>query len=170
MDSLNVTKILLVYYSRTGTTRKVAEAISSKLNSDIEEIRDVKSRGGILGWLKAGRDAGDKNLTVIEGLQKDPGLYDVVLIGTPIWRGTVSTPIRTYINQYRERLKLVAFFSIGDDPKSDVFEEMTDISGKEPITTLRLWRKGEVESGEYLKKLQGFTDKILETMNMDKAS
>ncbi|MDY6965570.1 MAG: hypothetical protein SVM80_06305 [Halobacteriota archaeon] len=36
----------LVYYSRTGTTKKVADAISDIINCDIEEIVDTKDRSG----------------------------------------------------------------------------------------------------------------------------
>ena len=32
-------KVLLVYYSRTGTTRVVAEAIAAALACDVEEIQ-----------------------------------------------------------------------------------------------------------------------------------
>jgi flavodoxin len=42
-------KTLVVYYSRTGTTRKVAEAIAGILRCDIEEVVDTKKRSGILG-------------------------------------------------------------------------------------------------------------------------
>ena len=39
-------KILVAYYSRTGTTRKVAETIAGILKCDIEEVLDKKSRFG----------------------------------------------------------------------------------------------------------------------------
>jgi flavodoxin len=56
-------KILIVYYSRTGRTKKIAEKIQYRLNADIDEISDTKNRAGILGWLSAGRDAGSRRLT-----------------------------------------------------------------------------------------------------------
>ena len=56
-------KNLVVYYSRTGRTKKIAKEIQERLNADIEEIHDVKNREGILGWLSAGRDAGTKKTT-----------------------------------------------------------------------------------------------------------
>ncbi|MBE3088681.1 MAG: flavodoxin family protein, partial [Actinobacteria bacterium] len=43
--------ILVVYYSRTGTTRKVAEYITKQLGADMEEIIDMKKRSGIWGFL-----------------------------------------------------------------------------------------------------------------------
>jgi len=48
---------LVAFHSRTGNTRKVAEAMSNILESDIEEILDTKNRAGIFGFLMAGMDA-----------------------------------------------------------------------------------------------------------------
>ncbi|MEM3403624.1 MAG: hypothetical protein QXJ17_03660 [Nitrososphaeria archaeon] len=59
---------------------------------------------------RSGRDAGSKKLTIIEKIKKHPRMYDVVVIGTPVWNNTMSTPIRTYILQYREQFKKIAFF------------------------------------------------------------
>ena len=37
-------KSLVVFYSRTGTTKRVAESISNLLKCDVEEVIDTKSR------------------------------------------------------------------------------------------------------------------------------
>jgi flavodoxin len=42
-------KSLVVYYSRSGNTRFVAEQISEEIGADIEEIIDIKKRKGLLG-------------------------------------------------------------------------------------------------------------------------
>ena len=42
-------RILVVYYSRSGTTRKIAEALFSALNCDLEEIVESRSR-----WKRGG--------------------------------------------------------------------------------------------------------------------
>ena len=44
-------KVLVVYYSRTGNTKFVAEAIAQSLEADIEEIKDGKNRMGVFGFL-----------------------------------------------------------------------------------------------------------------------
>ncbi|HBP51341.1 TPA: flavodoxin, partial [Candidatus Shapirobacteria bacterium] len=50
-------KTLVVFYSRTGNTRRMGELIAQKLHADIDEIIDQKSRSGIIGWILSGRDA-----------------------------------------------------------------------------------------------------------------
>jgi len=123
-------KTLVVYYSRTGTTRKVAEAIAGILRCDIEEVVDTKKRSGILGWLRSGRDAGSKKLTTIEKIKMHPNLYDVVIIGTPVWNNKMSTPIRTYISEYREHFKEVAFFCTQDGSENAAFKDMKFYAAK----------------------------------------
>ena len=50
-------RVLVVYYSRTGNTRFVAEAVAQSLEADIEEIKDGKNRMGIFGFLRCGYEA-----------------------------------------------------------------------------------------------------------------
>lgn len=111
-------KSLMVFYSRTGTTRKAAEEISNLLKSDIEEVIDMKNRTGALGWFISGIDAALKRLTVIKETKNDPASYDVVVLGTPVWVGTMSSPIRTFISQNKGHLRKVAFCTCGDSGKA----------------------------------------------------
>ena len=105
-------KILVVFYSRSGNTGRVAEEIRDNLECDIEEIIDTKNRSGILGYLRSGRDAGNRKLTVLKDIINDPSQYDLLIIGTPLWGGHVSTPVRTYIHENQANFKDVAFFAL----------------------------------------------------------
>ncbi|MCK4272271.1 flavodoxin family protein [bacterium] len=50
-------KSLVVFYSRTGNTRRVAEMIAQGLDAILQELVDKKSRKGPIALLRAGRDA-----------------------------------------------------------------------------------------------------------------
>ena len=50
-------KILVVYFTRTNTTKKIAETLGNKLGADVEELKDNKNWSGPLGYLRAGRAA-----------------------------------------------------------------------------------------------------------------
>lgn len=152
-------KQLVAYYSRTGTTRKVAEAIVEVLKCDFEEIRDLKNRSGVLGWLISGRDATLNKLTKIDKPKKPPELYGVTIIGTPVWSNTVSTPIRTYIVEYRDLFKQVAFFCTQEGSESNAFKEMEALCGQKPVATLKL-RRRLVKTGEYADLVKQFCTHI----------
>ena len=149
---------LVTYYSRTGNTKKVAEKLALLLKCAIEEIHDTKNRKGFLGWLSAGKTATKKELTTLEKVNNDPASFDIVVIGTPMWNHTVSTPIRTYLSQYKDSFKKVAFFCTHQYTDDSPFEEMASLVGKTPVATLILNSKKEVEGDEYIKKAEEFVD------------
>lgn len=78
-------RTLVVYYSRTGNTRAMAEMISASLGSEIEELIDETNRDGILGYIKAGMDASRKKTTPIAEPKHNPADFDLVIVGTPVW-------------------------------------------------------------------------------------
>ena len=155
-------KILVVFYSRSGKTKKAAEAISGILKCDKEEIFDIKSREGIVGFLSAGTDANLRRLTAIKEIKNDPSLYDLVIIGTPIWSSNISTPVRTYLSLYKEEFKKVAFFCtrLGSDSKK-VFADMKNLSQKAPLVVLELTTR-EVARDQYIQKVKEFIENLKE--------
>ena len=149
-------KSLLVFYSRTGTTRKVAEDLSGMLGCDVEEIVDFKNRTGSFGYLLAGRDAMMGRLTEIKAPLKDPSSYDLVVVGTPVWGFRLSSPVRTYLARTNGSLKRAAFFCTkGGSGGKKAFKDMEDVSGVRPLATLEL-TEAEVSSGSYKKRLEEF--------------
>lgn len=153
-------KILIVYYSRTGRTKKIAEVIQTSFNCDIERIQDIKNREGIRGWLLAGREAGSKATTKLKNVQNNPLNYDILIIGTPTWNGHVSVPVRTYIQQNQGNFSNVALFSTGDIDKSGALDDMRDLIKKRIITSMHLIREKEIDNNQYHKKVETFVEKI----------
>jgi len=153
-------KILIAYYSRTGMTKKVADIIVGKISGDAEAIRDKVSRSGVKGYLISGRDAMKRKLTKLEDLKLDAEQYDLVIIGTPIWGWNMSTPIRTYITENKDKFKKVAFFcTMGGSGDQKAFLEMEIIIGKKPLGTLAL-KTAEVVKNEYAEKLEKYLEKL----------
>ncbi|MEW5996984.1 MAG: flavodoxin [Candidatus Micrarchaeota archaeon] len=153
-------KALVIYYSRTGITKKVAEEIARSLGAGLEEIADTKDRSGPVGYLVAGKDATLGARTSIRKPEKDPSKYDMVIIGTPVWSFTVSVPVKEYILMNKERIGKAAFFCTqGDMGAEGAFREMKRLCGKKPVATLAL-RTVEVAKGEYGQKMKEFVGKL----------
>ncbi|MFH1221547.1 MAG: hypothetical protein V1492_00505 [Candidatus Micrarchaeota archaeon] len=153
-------KTLVVFYSRTGTTKKLAEDMAAALGCDTEELLDTRDRKGVMGYLLAGRDATLKSLTTLQPLQKDPAAYDLVLIGTPVWSFNISVPVRAYIVENWEKFRRVAFFCTqGSTGAENAFREMEMLCGKKPIAKLAVSTR-DVVNRKYEEKLTEFIQEV----------
>lgn len=129
-------KTLIVYYSRTGVTKNTAELISEKIDCEIEEIKDTKNRLGVLNYIKSGKDAMTSTLTKIESIENNPSQYDLVIIASPVWAGTMASPILTYLTENKNKFKEVCFISTCKSTCEKALEDMGKITEKEPIATM----------------------------------
>jgi len=147
-------KILLVFYSRTGNTRKIAQEIAKSINADIEELIDLENRKGPLGLLKSGRDAMKKRKTRLQRTIKDPSSYDLVILGTPVWGSNLSSPIRTYINDNRKLLKQTALFctAAGDPDRyaGNCLSDLEQLTGQKAVAFMGLEKK-DIRKGSAAK-------------------
>jgi flavodoxin len=153
-------KTLVVYYSRTGSTQRVAEALAKNLKADMEEIVDLAPRSGAAGWLRGGRDATLKRCTPIQDLKILPDDYELVVIGTPVWAFNVTPAIRTFLHEYGSRCQRVAFFCVmGGSGDSRTFRTMTDLAGKQPLATLAML-EAQTQAIWFSEPLKKFADKL----------
>lgn len=144
-------KILVVSYSRTGTTARLGEKIAQKLAAKTDVIVDKTDRSGIRGWLGGGKDALFRKSTEVK-FEKNPKEYDLVIIGTPVWVGTMTPAIRKYISE--NEFGKVAFFATFAGDISKTFTEMEKISRK-PIAVLGVKDK-ELESELIFEQIEEF--------------
>ncbi len=151
-------RILVVSYSRTGTTRKVAEALAAALGGDSEAIVEPGSRSGMLGYLRSVIEARRRVPSTIAAATKDPSLYDLVVIGTPVWAWSVSSPVRAYLLANRPRLPAVAFFcTLGGAGSDRAFGQMQEVAGKRPLACLSV-TAGEVASASHGPRVAAFAE------------
>jgi flavodoxin len=141
-------KILVVYYSRSGATRKLASSIAARLKADLEEICDYRDRSGPLGYLRSLVEAMRQSCVDIVPHGLDVASYDLIVIGTPVWAGSVSSPVRAYLAENRQQLPHVAFFcSLGGRGSESAFSQMRALAGKAPLAeckvTAREFRRGD---------------------------
>ncbi|MBE7450705.1 MAG: NAD(P)H-dependent oxidoreductase [Kofleriaceae bacterium] len=107
-------RTLVVHYSRTGTTRALAHQLADALGADLEELRDPTPRRGLGGGCAArGMRARRGTLVPLAPLRHDPAAFDLVVVGTPIWAGAVSSPVRTFLHHHRSHLRGLACFCTG---------------------------------------------------------
>ena len=98
-------KTLVVYYSASGNTRRVAEAIAQAANTDLFEIVPTEVyTNEDLNWTnpnsRVSREHDDESLrdvplTTTEVPDWDS--YDTVLLGYPIWCGIAAWPVNNFV-------------------------------------------------------------------------
>lgn len=153
-------RTLIVYYSRSGTTCKVAKSLSALLQCEIEKIVEAKERSGVVGYLRSFAEAGRKRPSSIMPPKNDPASYDLVIVGTPVWAWSVSSPVRAYLTAYRARLPDVAFFcTFGHAGGENAFAQMQSIAGKTPRACCGLSAQA-VTSGAYEPRLAEFVKSL----------
>ena len=110
-------KVLVAYFSATGTTRAAAERLAATTGGDLHEItpeipysdadldwHDQQSRSSIEMADASSRPAIVKDLTNLSD-------YDVVFVGFPIWWYTAPTLINTFLESYDFSGKVVIPFA-----------------------------------------------------------
>lgn len=97
---------LLVYYSRSGTTRTVAKELARNLSCDTEEIVSRKNRF-LWGTLTCIHDQLFDRDDDIEPIKKDLSTYNRLIIASPVWVHRISSPMRTFLKYSGLRGKAV---------------------------------------------------------------
>ncbi len=99
------TQTLIVYYSATGSTKKVAEAIADASGGDLFEVTpSAPYTSDDLNWRDAqsrvSREHDDASLrTVALAATAAPNWekYDTVYVGYPIWWGIAAWPLSSFV-------------------------------------------------------------------------
>jgi len=152
-------KCLIVYYSRSGHTQKIATELSAELRADLRRI-NAKGYKGWRGYFKAARHA-LKQMTVEIDLP-DPRVsnYDMTIIGSPVWAGRVAPPVTTFVRDNRQQLGKVAFFCTeGSSGGDKLFAQLEDMTGKTPVATLEITKK-DINGGLSNQKITEFLHTI----------
>lgn len=154
-------KILIVFYSKTGTTKKLAEKLASILGADTESLIDNKKRTGLIGWLTGGRDGMRKISTTIKPVSKNAADYDMVLIGGPLWGfKSVAPATRTYLLQNRDIIKKAGFFmTCGGTSSTDAFDDLKSVYGKPIVGTLDILQRN-IDSIDTEQQMKSFAENV----------
>ena len=141
-------KSLVVYYSRSKITEKLAQDIAGRIDADIEEIKSKVNYQGKLGYARGIKDGASGKIIELESQKYDPQDYDVVYIGAPVWASKAANPAISYLKQNEGKFSNVKFFlTAGSSGFDSSFKQMEEKSVK-PLKTLALTTK-EVKRGDY---------------------
>ncbi len=152
--------ILVAYYSRTGHTRRVAEEIARLLGARLLSIDEPRSRRGPGGYLRSAWEAMRGHEADIGAPATDPSGYDLVVLGTPVWAGHASSPVRTWARRHGQHLERVALFcTLGGSGAQRALDELERELHHTPMATLALTDR-VIDRGDLRTPLTHFVDAL----------
>ena len=92
---------LIVYYSQTGQSKRIAELLGRMLNADLAEIQTVRTYNDDM-WKadeEAKQELKEGRLPELKGKLPDITPYKTVIIGGPVWGQTLSNPVLSFMRQ-----------------------------------------------------------------------
>ena len=137
----NSGKVLVVYYSASGNTEKIANMIADSSDADIFKIEPKEAyTDEDLDWTKTDSrvnrehdNENERDIELVSTTVDDWDSYDTVFIGYPIWWGIAAWPVNNFV-------------------------ENNDFSGKTVIPFCTSSSSGIGESGSLLAKMAGTGD------------
>lgn len=153
--------VLVVYYSLTGNTARVAKDLADRLGADLESIQDKSHGTGAWGQFSAAFDAWRKAPARIGALQQDPAQYAVTVIGTPVWTWQMTPAVRAYLKQARGRVQNVSFFvTSGDTEVHKVLPSLEAEAGMKSVAAAGFSARELSEPATYETKLAALVQEI----------
>ena len=105
-------KTLIVYYSYSGTTKRVAEHLRDITGGTLYELELADPYTGSDNDVsdRVFAERGDGKMPELTGTLPDISEYDRILIGTPVWNNSMANPVLGYLQQTDFDGKVVAPF------------------------------------------------------------
>lgn len=115
-------KTAIVYYSMHGNVRYVSEKVAKELGADLIELKPVKAYPdkGAMQFLWGGSAVTFKKKPDLEPYSFKAADYDLVIIGTPVWAGSFTPPLRTFFENNDltgKKIAVIATSGGGDSAK-----------------------------------------------------
>jgi flavodoxin len=156
-------KAIVLYYSYSGNTKKVAnflnERLSEKFQTQTVELKPSDESKSFLGQcIRAFRKA---EARLEKGCPTDLREYDLVCFGTPVWAFGMAPALRAYLNMVKglDAKKIVLFATYGSGVGKDKclreMAEIVKVKGADEVRSL-LIQQFDVNKSELIQtKIDG---------------
>ena len=120
-------KTAIVFYSLSGNTKYVAEKMAQALGAYMIPLVPKKTYpdSGFKKFFWGGKSAIMGEKPALEHYTFQADTYDCVILGTPVWAGTIAPPLRTFIAENLSALqgKRLAVFACCSGGPGKVMEK-----------------------------------------------
>ena len=123
-------KTLIVYYSwHNGNTKRIAEMIHERIDSDICAIETVIPYPTVYRQAsdQCKKECESRFTPEIKYLTFDVKDYDRIIVGTPTWWYTMAPAVRTFLSENDWKGKTIVPFMTNAGWPGTVIKDMTDL-------------------------------------------
>lgn len=113
-------RILVAYFSYSGTTQSVAEQLSSRIGADLFEIAPAEEYSSL--YLRSNREIRRGERPELSAEVENMEEYDIVFVGYPVWFHATPAPVNSFLESYDLTDKLIIPFCTSGG--SDIDETM----------------------------------------------
>jgi flavodoxin len=155
--------VLIIYYSLTGNTKSIAEKIREKNGGDVFEIGTVRAYPPEYSALteEAKRELQTGDLPALKKSPPDMSSYDLILVGSPVWWYTVSTPVMSFLRQADFAGKKVSAFCTHEGGIGKFFPHFKGQAQNAVVLEgLDLYKPRQARKGEVDKALDSWLSKL----------
>jgi flavodoxin len=119
-------KAAVVFYSLDGNCTFVARQIGSLLKADIVQIKtqDEKKRSGFIKIMWGVTQVMFNKKPALKPYEFDAAVYDLIVLGTPVWAGSPSPAIKCFLSQMPISGKKIALFACHAGGQGKVMQKL----------------------------------------------
>lgn len=157
-------KTLVIYYSLEGNCRFVAERLASACGADLLELKPVKDiKGGKASkYFWGGRQVIFGTRPELLPPDKDPGNYELLIMGTPVWAGNYTPAFRTFLSEAGFKGKKIALFCCHEGGPGKTLENMEKSLADNEIIETAGFLNAHKDRDNLGAAIDAWADRILE--------
>lgn len=119
VDESQTANVLVVYYSYSGTTERIAQRLQEKTNGHLYKIEVADPYPSDINQTsdRAAHERESGELPELVGELPDLSGYEMILVGGPVWTSTVAPPVMHFLEQVGvEGKEAAAFWTDSGNP------------------------------------------------------
>lgn len=150
-------KSVVIYYSRSGKTKKIAEMLQDAVHAKLVFVEPEKAYGGYLSAvLRNGKEKMTKSTSKVVTKPSSFAGCDVVFVGFPVWYGTMPDFMQEYIKKCGIKgKKVIPFATAGANGKDSSLATVKELFPDCEVSDYFYTTKpGNGEAEEWVKGLK----------------
>ena len=126
----------VIYYSRSGVTKKIAEKVQVKFGTDMFFVEPEKEYGNMASAiLRVIREKAGKKTPAVKMEPADFSAYDTVFVGFPVWAATMPDFFREYLGRADLAGKrIIPFVTAGNNGRESSLQALKELLPGSEIT------------------------------------